>query len=335
MSMTPVENIKEAIEVEKAAENPKNQEAAKQRTTGEKWFNGVRFAVAETVILVATAAIAYVANYGKDSYRVGGTEVPNYLKKFQVWMRDKMTSSKFFSEKGEFGVRLAGAVASSTVLMHGGNLFAPVMKWMEDKKANIVNFFNKHLGKPGELEEGKERIKEQVKQTWGDIIKGRALSWIVVFTSFFSADMLLGKDASGMRRFDKFEDKFGKWVAGFTKAGKDAGANLSGNNAYRFGKILALDIFATTAAIAIWNSVSKFSAMMRRKKGTYAHDVAADVARDELAVKKGIAPAEDAPDAPAQETQRTSYTSRQGKRPDNYQALAADRAAASSSMAVS
>ena len=107
--------------------------------------------------------------------------------------------------------------------------------------------------------------------------------------------MLAGTDKNGMRKFDKYEAQFGKWAASKTETGKAILANfakdapmtkelataLEGSRSFRFGKILALDIYATTAALAIWTTVSKFSAILRSRKGVVAQEAALAIAQED------------------------------------------------------
>ncbi len=244
-----------------------------QPTTGEKYYNRFKFIAAEGFILAATAAIAYVARYGKASY----AGIPNYLQKFQNWFDNKLVKNRLYEldESTPIKKRLAQAAAATMVTFHGGNLFAPIMKFLEDNKSHIVDNLNQRYGKEGEVELGREHLKHEPKQTWGDIIKGRMAGFGTVFTSFATMDILLGKDKSAAKpryRFDKFEDWFGRKVAGFTVGGKELSkipmtqeltAEMTKNKSYRFGKILALDIYATTAAIMIWNAISHLSAKNR------------------------------------------------------------------------
>ncbi len=162
------------------------------KTTGEKFYDGLQFTVGKAMIVVITAALANVAKYGRDSYG----PVPNYLKKFQGWFhRTLLTNSTLpLGGKGEFAERAANAATNTMVVCHGGNAFAPVMKWMENNREDIANFINRRWGKPGETEIAHERLKNNPHQTWGDIFKGRMAAWGLVFGGFMSIDAIIGKD---------------------------------------------------------------------------------------------------------------------------------------------
>ncbi len=279
--MSSTQPIKQPALDPEAKEKKAEALNASPKTTGEKWFSRIRFASGEVVVLGLTAAIAYIASpkYGPDKFG----PVPNFLKKTSAWIEKKLLYNKLLplSEKGEFGAILAGALAGSTILVHGGNMYVPVYKALQDRKGKIVDSVNKRWGKPGELEAGREHLKHQTKETWGDIIKGRFAAWGVVFASFLSADLIAGKDKSGKRRFTRFEESFGELFSKVTKRGREIAKEpnkvlrmelLEENKSFRFGKILALDIYATTAAIALWTAISKFSAIVRGKKKREARE---------------------------------------------------------------
>lgn len=245
------------------------------KTGGERFYDALQFVIGKVAIIAATAWLANVAKYGKDQYR----GVPNYLKHFQGWFHDKLLTNKLYpmAEKGETAIRLAGAAANTMVTFHGGNAFAPIMQSMENSHEKIANAYNRRFGTPEDVEITHERLKDKPQQNWCDIAKGRIAAWAVVFSAFMGADALIGKDkATGMYKFDKYEESFGRKFAGFmNKGGKDiakvpVGVALSkaqdASKMYRFGKILALDMYATSAALLVWNFVSRLSAEKRQAK---------------------------------------------------------------------
>lgn len=248
------------------------------KTPGEKFYDVLQFTVGKAMIIVVTAALAYTARYGKDSYR----GVPNYLKKFQNWFHERLITHAVepLNGSGEQARRAAAAAANTMIICHGGNAFAPVMKWMENSREEIANWYNRRWGTPEDIALTHERLKDTPKQSWGDIIKGRTIAWGAIFGSFLAVDAAVGKDKkTGMYHFDKYEEWFGRKMAGLTKAGKElAAAPMSkalstaqaGNKLYRFGKIVALDFYATSAAIVVWNFISRSSAKKRHEQNGYA-----------------------------------------------------------------
>lgn len=255
------------------------QEPAKYlpKTRGEKFYDIFQFTFGEVFVLALTAVLAFAADPKHGPEKIAGA--PNVLKKFQGWLQNKLFHNSVFplAEKGDFGKLIGGAIASTTILFHGGNLFAPFMKYFENRREKIANAYNKRFGTPEEVEIAHERLKDIPKQSWGDVIKGRLLAWGTVFTSMTGAYVLFGKDKElGKYRLDVYEEAFGRKYAGMVDKASKAIAETpikqqlsevqKANKHYRFGKVLALDIFATTAAILIWNSYSRFSAKKRTLK---------------------------------------------------------------------
>lgn len=249
-----------------------------KKTPGEWGYDVFQFLTGKAFIIGITAVLAFAVNpkYGKDSY----FGIPNYLKKFQIGFEKRLLNNSIYpmgKNPESYSVRLAAILASTMTLFHGGNLFAPFLKWLENDREKISNYFNRKFGKPGDEEIAHERLKDLPKQHWGDVVIGRIVAFITVAASFTAADALLGKDKEGKYGkgkyfFDIFEDKFGRMVAGLTKEGKAIAATpitkelteaQKANTSYRFGKVIALDLFATSAAIIIWNAISRLSAKKR------------------------------------------------------------------------
>ena len=291
------------------------------KTTGEKWFNGLRFAIGEVGVLGLTALIATESRYGRDTWAGG---IPNIFKKMQAGFEKLL---KPLADKGGDKAVIAGALASTMVTFHGGNVYIPVYKGIQDNKENIVTYFNKTHGKPGEVEAGRERLRHQTKENWGDVVKGRLAAFAIVFTSFLSADLIAGKDAKGARRFDTFSEKFGEKISLLTKEGKNVAAiadttlrkeALEASKSYRFGKILALDIYATTAAIALWTTISKLSAIVRGKKSREAAQEREGFIEGQQAVIPNLDFAPEATEAKS----KPSFAARVGEPAQDYRKLA-------------
>lgn len=246
------------------------------KTSGEKFYDIFQFIFGKVFIIAVTAVLAFTADQKYGPEKVMG--VPNYLKKFQGWFHNKLLHNRAYplADKGEFANLFAGAAAGTMILSHGGNFFAPLIKWLENGKENIANFYNKRWGKEGEVEIAHERLKDNPYQTWPDVLKGRIIAWSTVFAAMVGAFTIIGKDKkTGMYWLEKYEEYFSRKMAGFVKTGKEIAATPVANKLtepqkahglYRFGKVLALDLYATTAAIIIWNVFSRKSAKKRHEK---------------------------------------------------------------------
>lgn len=300
------------------------------KTTGEKFYNRIQLAVGNVFILTATALLAYLTRYGKSSYSIGSVKIPNVLQGLQKWLnKNVMENEKFKLDERPVIQRVVGAFLSTLVIFHGGNFFAPVMRSLENHREKIVTYANKRWGKPGEAEAGHERLKDLPKQTWGDVIKGRIVAFLIVFGSFATTDAILGKDKkTGMYRFDQYEEWFGRKAAGLTKGGKEISKTpitqplspaQSANPAFRFSKILALDLYATTAGIITWAFISRLSAKLRKAPSEPAKPAEAPTT---AALPQNSSKDETTPE------KKTSFTAREGGKPKDFYAHATETPAA-------
>lgn len=259
-------------------------EVLKKRTTGEKAYEVVQFIFGKVFIVAVTAVLAFGGHqkYAPDKFG----PIPNFLKKFQKWAHETLLHNKVFpmGNKGPLVERIAGIFTSTLLLSHGGNAFAPFIHWLENGKESISQFFNKLIGKPGEIEIAHERLKDEPKQTWGDTIKGRFFAWASGLGAATVVDTIInktvGKHKSGQYYLDAYEDWFGRKLTGLTKAGKEIGATpiikelnevQKANKMYRFGKVIALDLYITSATLILWSAISRGSAKKRHAKPKEEH----------------------------------------------------------------
>lgn len=104
----------------------------------------------------------------------------------------------------------------------------------------------------------RETVIESPKQTWGSLLLGRLTAWGAVFVSFKLAGSLtsfLGHPNA----MANFESWFAKDVV-CKPMGKPTHIHGVETKLYRYGKIAALDIFATAAASSILLAGSRFFA---------------------------------------------------------------------------
>jgi hypothetical protein len=277
-------------------EEPNRQQAPTHgpKTPGERFYDITNFAISNICIIAATAAIAYVAAHGKDKYG----PVPNYLKKIMQpinrlrgpWaekaeetaaaLKNHMPGiTPWDSRKADFKAIFGGSLTGAVILWWGGTVFSPAMKAMEDNREKIANSYNERFASKKDVEQAHENLKDEPKQNWGDILKGRMMAFVFAFTAFSSACFLLGRIKHPTNQghyplhFDWYEDKVGRLVAGLSKDGKTIAETpmhieltdaQKQNSFHRVGKILALDIYATAMAVLVWNLFSRGSAHKRQ-----------------------------------------------------------------------
>ncbi len=254
-------------------------------TPGERFYDVFQFLTGKVFILAVTAVLAFTAHkeYGPD--KVAG--IPNYLKRMQVWAEKKFAPLTKIGEEGskkrDFGMLMAGGLTSTLILSHGGNFFAPIIKWLENSREKITNAYNKKFGTEEDVEIAHEKFKDIPKQNWGDVIKGRLTAYATVFSSITGAYLAFGRSKNPNQHFklDTYEEWFGRKVSWITKGSHDIAKTpmsqalthqQKANKTYRFGKVLAIDLFATTTAIIVWNTVSRLSAKNRVAEEQKAHE---------------------------------------------------------------
>lgn len=269
------------------------------KTTGEWVYDNIQFWFVKGLILGATALIGYYARFGKDTNVIrkfqkwcmkaiaeplatAGGKAGESLEKSIGGKTGQWIGDKIKEVMAVFG----GAFASTMVLFHGGNLMAPVVQWFENNRQGIVADANRRWGKPEEVALGDEKFKDTPKQTFGDVIVGRITAWLTVFASFFTAFLVIGKmkhvSNPAMYKLDYFEEFCSRAVSGFGKKSefahipmnkelhelaKETPALFAGKERnllmYKVSRILALDIYATSMGIIVWNLTSRISARTR------------------------------------------------------------------------
>ena len=251
-------------------------EASGRWTPGEKFYAVFQFFAGKVFIIAATAVLGFAADAKHGPKTLLG--MPNYLQKFQGWFHDKLLHNKVYplADKGDFAQLTAAALANTMIISHGGNLFAPFIKWLENSREDIANSYNKKFGTQEDVDLVHERFKDVPKQNWEDVAKGRVFTWGMVFAAMLGAYATVGKNDKGKYHLDVYEDWFARKFAGLTEAGKELAHTpvskeltelQKANKAYRFGKVLALDLYATTAGIIIWNFSSRWLAKKRTQRG--------------------------------------------------------------------
>lgn len=198
---------------------------------GEKLFDWATYGgIAGIGVFLGTIPIGYWAKYGKGAdlfHRAGQALVKN-------------GSSPENAEQ----------ILMTTTLMQGGNIALIPIKCLEDNKPEIVQRLNEMLGEKTDI----EHLESEPKQTWSSIIKGRLLAWTAVYVSFKAAFAALGPE-----KFSEFENKFAENVV-CKPMGKPPHINGQETKLFRYGKIGALDLFATAGAATLLYLGSRFFA---------------------------------------------------------------------------
>lgn len=234
--------------MEKEAAPPKDDKN-KPLSRGEKIFDWLTYGgIAGVAVFIATIPTTYWAKYG------GGSK---YFKAFSNGLQKLGMSS-----------RSAEDAALTTGLGIGGTLMLLPVKLAEDNKIAAIEKIDKIMGDSTNVAE----LENEDKQSWGSIIKARAVAWLTVFSSFKIAGMTLGD------KLGHFEEAVGKKTCAML--GKPTHIAGQETKAFRYGKIAALDVFATTAASILLFVGTRFFA--KKKKEMVAKDDACEVCAHDL-----------------------------------------------------
>jgi hypothetical protein len=177
----------------------------------------------------------------------------------------------------KLGLSPANAVHTlmAIVLWMPGTAALLPIKLLEDKKPELVAKLNKMLGDKSE----DISVHEEPKQTWGSLFIGRIAAAIAVLTGFTGAGQIMGND-----KFEAFERKFSEHIVCKPLGYKthvpliEKGIQVMENGlpkmveskAFRYGKIAALDLFATAAAATLLYIGSKIIAGYHTKDRWHA-----------------------------------------------------------------
>jgi hypothetical protein len=211
-------------------------EQIKPKSRGERLFDWLVYGgIGGVGTFIITIPIAFWAKYGRGAERFEQTT---------EWMIKKGLSEQ-----------RAEQVMNASATMQGGNVMVFPIKWAEDNKVALVTKLNDMLGEKTDV----AALKSEDKQTWGSIVKARMLAWVTVFTGFeIAANTLGGKS------LDNFEKGFAKIAC--DTLGKETHIGGKETRAFKYGRIAALDVFATAAASVLLYFGSRFFAHMKYRQ---------------------------------------------------------------------
>lgn len=180
--------------------------------------------------------------------------VADWLQTHQ-WGKNLCNWGKESLMRASVSEKTADAVVTTTLLMQGGTLMLAPIHALEKRRTGIVDWLNRKFG---DTTAQTTRHADVPQQSWGSLIKGRLVAWSVVFASMVGAEWALTPE-----RFKAFSDNTGRFVA--KHCGVPEAARNETSRAFRYGKLGALDAFATLASSILLYTTSKFFA--RRHDG--------------------------------------------------------------------
>lgn len=254
--------------------------------------------------------------------------------------------NKGWMKSSDNAARVFGKAMLTTATFLGGFVPLPFIHHMEKNKAKIVRRLNEKHGTAADVEQGERNVADEAPQSWGSIIKGRLVSWLIVFASFAGiGDMLIPKTFGGMTKdAENLSGKLAKTlhklpegsqeffaVTGDSPAEKLAsersalsamGANAKQEKIMtrykRTGEISAVDVFATAMSATLLYITSRFFARKSEKKAVTSKDVF--VPKLPAKEKAPVTASQPEKEVPVQHTGKVakreeSYAAEAGKKP--------------------
>lgn len=161
-----------------------DQNSQPPKTRGEKIFNGLSWALFGWI---ANAAVSIkLADMLENRFRPMFIKGGNSIAESPVF-------KPFFKDKTKEGLSLARSLFSVIALLPGGYIVLFPVKWMEDRKPEIVKTLDKWFG-PKTPDENTEKLIEArhsyleaaPKLSWGDMFKGRTLPVLGIVATHFA-----------------------------------------------------------------------------------------------------------------------------------------------------
>lgn len=239
--------------MEQAQTAQKEENKPQHLSRGEKIFNWLVYGAVNAVgTFIITLPLGYWTKYGS---------VAKYFER----------GTNFLVKKG-MNPSMAEPLLSTTALVHGGNLMVAAVKVAEDNKIPIIKKIDEIIGDKTDV----AALEQQDKQTWPSLIKGRILAWLTVYTALQGTVTFAGAD-----KLAAIENGFAKNVV-CKMLGRPTHVGGRETKTFRYGKLAALDIFATAAAATLLYIGSRFFAKSDKKN--------LEVQCEELAKEKAVQP---------------------------------------------
>lgn len=167
-------------------------------------------------------------------------------------------SVKGFFEKIGFSKKFADRAADTTILMPGGSVMLLPIYLMELVRKPTVRLLDRMFT---DSTKPVAEVADVPPQTFGSLVKGRLVAWGVVFAGMVGLQSIIGAE-----KFEAFSNNTGTQLA---KAFKVPAAGRESHWIFRYGKLAALDAFATLFSSALLYTSSKFFAQRREEHQEY------------------------------------------------------------------
>ncbi len=274
-------------------------------TPGEKRFNFSTYKLTAIGTFVISAVALYWAQHSKSPVWFGLTkstksmseawkETARSIGNWSVWQ--SITQSRagkldlfgwkpFAFDSGNMTQVGSGFLQTIAAFM-GGNVMLAIILPREAHKAEIVHRLNEKHGTEEDVKRGDERVAHTPKQNWSSIVGGRLAAFATVFVSITFVNALIGGigrkmqsnraqaqlpasptiDAAAKSGLEAYENWVGR---GMKRVALRLFPGMESNTQdvmHKVGQSVAVDAFATAAAVGILETTSRAIAKHRDKK---------------------------------------------------------------------
>jgi len=229
-------------------------ELAKGKSKGEKLFDrAVYGGLAGAVTFAITVPVTYLLKYH--------WKVKPHFDAAVDGLHRGMT--KVFPAMGR---KTADTALTTLALMQGGNLMLLPIAWAEKHKAKIVSGLNVMLGD----KTPPEQIEQAPQQTMWSLVQSRLMAFGAVFATLKGAEAVIPKTLNTLEdevgtQMCKLLEKPVARMGPVIENGKLT-TGMVPTKTYAFGKIGALDVFATAAAATLLYVGGHFFARKQAEK---------------------------------------------------------------------
>lgn len=213
-----------------------------RRTPGLRLFDNLLYHSFNLIVFSGSVFATYLTSHGNlrnaEGKRVFGKIGEIFHKRgtvYENWLRKK--STQLFGT--EMSAETAGNWKMVTFSFVDGTLFAPIVKFFEDRRESIAQWIDQRLGTEPE---DKSVYAAEPKQTWGSVIAGRAATLFVVLPTA----KLLDKKGLNETLFNTPGYKAGQKVEQWLEHAPRTQHALRHINLPELGKVGAFEAFYTS-----------------------------------------------------------------------------------------
>lgn len=228
----------------------------KNRSFGNKMFDWVIWPAVQWVGVWGLSLL--IANRAQS----GSGLLNKWFNQLEGWLKPRLTSldspaAQKIWGKDTSSQQWAKGTALFTALWMGGNASLPIIKYFEDRRQRISSWFDRKFNKVAKDE---NTIKEEPKQTWASVTKGRLSVSLLNYATFIGL---------GPGRSQKVQDAIGNKA---TDAYMKLRPHADRERVSTLANLAVFDLLFTALGAAVHYSTSRLFA---RHDATHKHNIIA------------------------------------------------------------